>query len=197
MRLWMNVQRSSGTESIYQRAEPSCYMHVLIFVATCIEHIWFCCNISFVFTTSIHELKRVEAILSSFRKDMAFSFYKTLIRSCKIDAYECTYLSEQTINEVSYFILDIYQVIIHMTPSIIICWQQFLMDPGIHISFWSLIKMSLPYQTIFKFYFLRPTLIDSRKSLDVKSVRKVYIAYLLGSSMHDVMLYINVYMYIY
>ena len=56
-------------------------------------------------------------------------------------------------------------------------------------------KMSLPYQTIFKFYFLRPTLIDSRKSLDVKSVRKVYIAYLLGSSMHDVMLYINVYIY--
>ena len=126
---------------------------------------------------------------------MAFSFYKTLIRSCKIDAYECTYLSEQ--NEVSYFILDIYQVIIHMTPSIIICWQQFLMDPGIHISFRSLIKMSLPYQTIFKFYFLRPTLIDSRKSLDVKSVRKVYIAYLLGSSMHDVMLYINVYICMY
>ena len=95
MRLWMNVQRSSGTESIYQRAEPSCYMHVLIFVATCIEHIWFCCNISFVFTSSIHELKRVEAILSSFRKDMAFSMYKTWNRSCKIHAYECTHFSEK------------------------------------------------------------------------------------------------------
>ena len=95
MRLWMNVQRSSGTESIYQRAEPSCYMHVLIFVATCIEHIWFCCNISFVFTTGIHELKRVEAILSSFRKDMAFSLYKSWNRLCEIDAYECTYFSEK------------------------------------------------------------------------------------------------------
>ena len=37
------------------------YMHVLIFVATGI-HIWYCCNISIVFTTAIRQLKRVEAI---------------------------------------------------------------------------------------------------------------------------------------
>ena len=96
-------------------------------------------------------------------------------------------------------ILFHYRYISSYNPDdpMIISWQQFLMVRGIHISFWSLIKMSLPYQTIFKFYFLRPTLIDSRKSLDVKSVRKVYIAYLLGSSLHDVMLYINVYIWIY
>ena len=104
---WMCNERSSGTESIYQRAEPSCYMHVLIFVATCIEHIWFCCNISFVFTTGIHELKRVEAILSSFRKDMAFSLYKSWNRLCEIDAYECTYFFEQTIYLISFIYIKL------------------------------------------------------------------------------------------
>ena len=46
---------------------------------------------------------------------MAFSLYKSWNRLCEIDAYECTYFSEQTINGEFYFILDICQVIIHMT----------------------------------------------------------------------------------
>ena len=124
---------------------------------------------------------------------MAFSLYKSWNRLCEIDAYECTYFSEQ--NGEFYFILDICQVIIHMTQEnyhLLATVFDGSRDSYFILKFH---KMSLPYQTIFKFYFLRPTLIDSRKSLDVKSVRKVYIAYLLGSSMHDVMLYINVYIY--
>lgn len=44
---------------------------------------------------------------------MAFSLYKSWNRLCEIDAYECTYFSEK---RSILFHLDIYHVIIHMTP---------------------------------------------------------------------------------